>query len=249
MGRVHNCCSVLQKAESHTDTPSKGVLMPVELISLDEASCRLEESGISGRAFAEILVKSEPLLLGIFPSHTVRGRIGLSRVTTFRAEAENIAVADNVRWTDIKLDWRELRAAFETRGHKVDRSCFTYITPALMERARQPSRKRRFLGDPRPPMPLPRAVSAAAQPARRARPEWFENAVFTGAVPASGQPPRGRRGPKSGKRENTAAAIRKDLEDKILTVTALRAMPEEQLAGRYSVSRDTARKARNDALQ
>lgn len=46
----------------------------------------------------------------------------------------------------------------------------------------------------------------------------------------------------------TAAAIRKDLH-KILTVTALRTMPEKELADRYGVSRDTARKARNDALQ
>ena len=46
----------------------------------------------------------------------------------------------------------------------------------------------------------------------------------------------------------TAAAIRKDL-DKSLTVIALRTMPEKELAARYGVSRDTARKAKYDVLQ
>jgi DNA-binding GntR family transcriptional regulator len=44
------------------------------------------------------------------------------------------------------------------------------------------------------------------------------------------------------------AAIRKDLADKTLTVAGLKAMREKELAGRYRVSRDTARKARNDVL-
>jgi hypothetical protein len=94
-----------------------------------------------------------------------------------------------------------------------------------------------------------RPASAVPQSARRGRPEWFEGVVFNGAIPPSGKPPRGKRGPKSGKREQTAAAIRKDLHNKILTVTALRTMREKELAYRYGVSRDTVRKARNDALQ
>ena len=88
----------------------------------------------------------------------------------------------------------------------------------------------------------------APQPARRARPEWFQDAAFTSAVPASGKLPRGKRGPRSGKRENAAAAILKDLEDKALRIAAVKAMPEKELAARYGVSRDTARKARHDAL-
>jgi hypothetical protein len=55
--------------------------------------------------------------------------------------------------------------------------------------------------------------------------------------------------PKSGKRESTASAIRKDLRDQTLTATALRDMPEKELAARYGVSRDTARKARHDVLR
>jgi hypothetical protein len=222
--------------------------MPVELISLDEASWRLEKSEISGRAFAELLVKGEPLLLGLFPCNELHDRVDLSRVTSFRAEPENVVAADNVRWTDIKLDWRELCAALKSRGRPVSWTWSSNITPELLEWARQPDPRRRLLGDLRPPVPLKPAAPAVPQPARRARPEWFEDAVFAGAVPPSGQLPRGKRGPKSGKRENAAAAMRKDLEDKTITVDTLRAMPEKRLASRYGVSRDTARKARNDVL-
>jgi DNA-binding FadR family transcriptional regulator len=35
----------------------------------------------------------------------------------------------------------------------------------------------------------------------------------------------------------------------MFTVDVLRAMPEKELADRYGVSRDTARKARNDVLR
>jgi len=209
--------------------------MAIELISLDEASRRLEKSGISGRAFAELLAKSPSLLLGIFPGKELRDCLDLSRVTSFRAEPENVVIADNVKWTDIKLDWRQLRDSFESRGGPVSWSWLSNITPEMLARARQPSPTRTASAVPRPP--------------RRARLGWFEGAVFTGAIPPSGQLPRGKRGPKSGKRENTAAAIRKDLKDKMFTVDALRAMPEKELAARYGVSRDTARKARNDALQ
>jgi DNA-binding GntR family transcriptional regulator len=43
--------------------------------------------------------------------------------------------------------------------------------------------------------------------------------------------------------------MRQDLRDKQLTVADLQAMPEKQLADRYAVSRDTARKARTDVLR
>jgi hypothetical protein len=222
--------------------------MPADPISLDEASWRLEKSGISGRALAELLVTSERLLLGLLPGNELPASLDLSRVTSFHAEPENVVIAGNIRWTEIKLDWRELRLAFERRGRRVSWWFACDITPAFLERTRQPGPRSRFMRNWRPTgqmFPAP----AAPQPARRARPEWFADAVFTGAIPPSGQPPRGKRGPKSGKRENTAAAIHKDLKDKMFTVDALRAMPEKELADRYGVSRDTARKARNDALQ
>src|SRR5262245_32781777 len=116
--------------------------MPAELISLDEASWRLEKSKITGRAFAELLVKSQPLLIGVFPGNELRDPVDLSRVTSFQAEPKNVVVADGVRWTDVKLDWSELRVAFKARGHGV---CWTWpsdITPELLARVREP---RRFL--------------------------------------------------------------------------------------------------------
>ena len=122
------------------------------------------------------------------------------------------------------------------------------ITPEMLERSRRPDPTRRLLGDPRPSALLMRAAPAIPRSARRASAEWFARAEFTSLVPASGKAPIGKRGPKSGKRENTAAAIRKALADKTLTVTALRAMPEKALADRCGVSRDTARQARNDVL-
>jgi len=219
--------------------------MPADLITLDEASWRLEKSGISGRALAELLVTSERLLLGLLPGTELPASLDLSRVNSFHAETENVVIAGNIRWTEIKLDWRELRLAFERRGRRVSWWFARNITPAFLERAWQPDPTR----GRRPPVHSMRAATAVPQPARRARPEWFADAVFTGAIPPSGQPPRGKRGPKSGKRENAAAAIHKDLKDKMFTVDALRATPEKELADRYGVSRDTARKARNDALQ
>ena len=213
--------------------------MPKTLISLDEASLRLEKSKISGRIFAELLVRSEPLLFGLFPGNELHDPVNLSRVTSFRAEPENVVVAGGVEWTDIKISWRELCAALERRGCRVSWSWLSNIPPDMAERARHP----------RPPVHSMRAATAVPQPVRRARPEWFADAVFIGAIPPSGQPPRGKRGPKSGKRENAAAAIHKDLKDKMFKVDALRAMPEKELAERYGVSRDTARKARNNVLQ
>jgi hypothetical protein len=221
--------------------------MPAELISLDQASWRLEKSGIPGRAFAELLVNGEPPLIGLRPGNQLRERVDLSRMTSLRVEPEDVVIANGISWTDVKLDWFELRAAFKRRGHPVSWTWLSNITPAALERSRQPSPRSRFMGDWRTTGQM-RPGPVAPQPARRARPEWFQDAAFAAAVPASGQPPRGRRGPKSGKRENTAAAIRKELRDQTLTATALRDMPEKELAARYGVSRDTARKARHDAL-
>jgi hypothetical protein len=64
-------------------------------------------------------------------------------------------------------------------------------------------------------------------------------------------PPRGKhRGANAGrKRESAAAAMRNDVSEKSLTVASLKAMPEKELAHRCRVSRDTARKARFEALE
>jgi hypothetical protein len=222
--------------------------MPAELLSLDQASWRLEKSGIPGRAFAELLVNGEPPLIGLRPGNQLRERVDLSRLTSLRVEPEDVVIADGISWTDVKLDWFELRAAFKRRGHPVSWTWLSNITPAALEWSRQPSPRSRFMGDWRTTGQM-RPGPVAPAPTQRARPEWFQDAAFAIAVPASGQPPRGRRGPKSGKRENTAAAIRKDLRDQTLTATALRDMPEKELAARYGVSRDTARKARHDVLR
>jgi hypothetical protein len=168
-------------------------------------------------------------------------------VTGLLVEPENVVIADGIRWTDVKLDWFELRAAFKRRGHPVSWTWLSNITPAVVERARQPSPRSRFMGDWRTTGQM-RPGPVAPEPARRGSPDWFEAAIFTTAVPVSGKLPSARRGPKSGKRMNAAAAILKDLEDETLTIATLRAMPEKQLAARYGVHRDTARKAKNDAL-
>src|SRR5258706_195289 len=46
--------------------------MPAELISLDQASWRVEKSGIPGQAFAELLLNGEPPLIGLRPGHKLR---------------------------------------------------------------------------------------------------------------------------------------------------------------------------------
>jgi len=223
--------------------------MPADLISLDEASWRLEKSGISGRALAELLVTSEPLLLGLLLGNEVPARLDVSRVTSLRAKPENVVVADNVRWTDIKLDWRELRVALERRGRRVSWWFACDITPEMIQRAGDPALRRRSFDDPRTARPFRYPGHIAPQPSRRASQEWFAGTDYTGFVPVSRESPRGKRGPRSGKRENAAAAMRKDVSEKNLTVASLKAMPEKALAGRYGVSRDTARKARFDALE
>jgi len=60
--------------------------MPAELISLDQASWRLEKSGIPGRAFAELLVNGEPPLIGLRPGNKLREHVDLSRVTGLLVE-------------------------------------------------------------------------------------------------------------------------------------------------------------------
>jgi hypothetical protein len=223
--------------------------MSAELISLDEASWRLEQSDVSGRTFAELLLASEPLLLGVYPGSELHAPIDLSRVISFHTEPENVVVVGNVKWAHVKLDWSKLRAALATRGRKVTWSWLSDITPEVLERSRQRGRTRPLLGDLRPPARYTPNAPAIRGPARRAQPEWFAATVFVSVIPASGKAPLGKRGPKSGKRENTVAAITKEIDDKTLTVADLRAMPEKELAYRYGgVSRDTARKARNDVL-
>jgi hypothetical protein len=223
--------------------------MAIELISLDEASWRLEKSGISGRALAELLVTSERLLLGLLPGNELPASLDLSRVTSFHAEPENVVIAGNIRWTEIKLDWRELRLAFERRGRRVSWWFACDITPEMIQRAGDPALRRRSFDDPRPVRPFGHPDHVAPRPSRRASQEWFAGADYTGFVPPSREAPRGKRGPRSGKRENAAAAIRKDVSEKSLTVASLKAMPEKELAHRYRVSRDTARKARFEALE
>jgi hypothetical protein len=142
-----------------------------------------------------------------------------------------------------------LCAAFEKRGLRVSWNWHSDITTEMVERSRQPDPTRRLLADLRPPPSLNLPTSAVRQPERRASPEWFAGAAYTGLILAPGKATLGKRGPRSLKRENTAAAMRKDLADKALTVASLRTMREKELAGRYQVSRDTARKARHDALE
>ena len=73
------------------------------------------------------------------------------------------------------------------------------------------------------------------------------DAQSTGPIPLSGAAPLGKRGPRSNKRAHTVAAFGKDLADKALSIVGLKTMREKELAARYGVSRDTARKARQDA--
>ena len=105
--------------------------MPAELISLDQASWRLEKSGIPGRAFAELLVNGEPPLIGLRPGNQLRERVDLSRMTSLRVEPEDVVIANGISWTDVKLDWFELRAAFKRRGHPVSWTWLSNISRAV----------------------------------------------------------------------------------------------------------------------
>jgi hypothetical protein len=79
-----------------------------------------------------------------------------------------------------------------------------------------------------------------------------KNAAVSPLLPPSGaSSPQGgarRRGPKPTARETTAAKMRSDIDASCITKEQLGGMLEKTLAERYDVSRDTARKARNDVL-
>lgn len=225
--------------------------MSKDLISSDEASWRLEEINISGAQFAELLCKNdEPLLIGLLPGQRVHDPVDLSRITSLRVRAENQVVAGGLTWADTKLSWPRLVDAFEKRGRKVRMPL--RIAPELLQLSSQPDPSRRLLGDPRPPVPLMafmRSAPEAQPPPRRASQEWFAAAAYSRLAPASGKPPRGKRGLRSGIRDKAAASMRQALDEKELTETELRTMREKVLADRFGVSRDTARKARNDVLE
>jgi hypothetical protein len=57
-----------------------------------------------------------------------------------------------------------------------------------------------------------------------------------------------RRGRKPNRREAVKVAMSKAIRDGRITADGLRDMPEKQLKAEYAVSRDTARKARNEVL-
>ncbi len=150
----------------------KSAGMPTKLISLDEASWRLEQSDISGRIW-QTLLTSPPLLLGLFPGKKLPGPIDLTRVVSFRAEPKNVVAGGDVSWTDVKLDWTEIPAALQKRGCEVTWTWFSDITPELLEQSRQPGPRRWRFSDPAiPPRPV-QAAPAVPRPARRARPELF----------------------------------------------------------------------------
>ena len=226
--------------------------MPTGLISLDEASWRLEQSKISGAAFAELLLETAPLLFGVSPGKELPRLVDLSRVISFRAEAENLVIADNVRWRNIQLSWTQLCTALKNRGVRISWSWMSDITSETLERFARgyPSRPRLDDLGPRIYVPeLMRSAQGTAPPPRRASAQWFTETGYKSLVPLSGNAPPGKRGPKSSKLENAAAAMRQDLDEKTLTVADLQAMIEKKLAARYQVSRDTARKARFVVLQ
>ena len=81
---------------------------------------------------------------------------------------------------------------------------------------------------------------------RKMRPGAFETSKFTpqgqvlGGHRKKGRPPI--------KREETVATMIEDVHEGRLTPYGLQDMLEKSMAARYGVSRDTARKARNDAL-
>ena len=60
--------------------------------------------------------------------------------------------------------------------------------------------------------------------------------------------PARRRGPRAKKLNATMEAMEEDIRQGRTTITVLESMLEKQLAERYHVSRDTARKARNSVL-
>ena len=74
--------------------------------------------------------------------------------------------------------------------------------------------------------------------------KWFRQHDKNPTATISGA----RRGPKSGKRLTVEMRMRSEIDDGTLTAIQLQKLPEKQLAQKYGVSRDTARKARNAVL-
>jgi hypothetical protein len=70
---------------------------------------------------------------------------------------------------------------------------------------------------------------------------------LTASTKAPSSAPR-KRGRKPKLREATAAKMRSEIDAKSITKEQLGSMLEKELEERYAVSRDTARKARNDVL-
>jgi hypothetical protein len=64
----------------------------------------------------------------------------------------------------------------------------------------------------------------------------------------SAPPGKRKRGREPRKRKAVVAKMLSDIESNVITKEELRTMLEKQLEERYSVSRDTARNARNDVL-
>jgi hypothetical protein len=81
----------------------------------------------------------------------------------------------------------------------------------------------------------------AAEESLSARAAVLQSKPFAGAN-------KRNRGPRSHKRDAVEESMRKDIREGCLSPDSLRNMIEKQLAGRYGVSRDTARKARNNVL-
>ena len=68
------------------------------------------------------------------------------------------------------------------------------------------------------------------------------------SAPAASTPMPGRGGRRPRKRNQVKAAMNEDLEQGRLTESALKNMLEKNLADKYGVSRETARKARDEVL-
>jgi len=68
------------------------------------------------------------------------------------------------------------------------------------------------------------------------------------SAPAASTPMPGRGGRRPRKRNRVKAAMNEDLEQGRLTESALKNMLEKNLADKYGVSRETARKARDEVL-
>src|SRR5205823_5367596 len=107
---------------------------------------------ISGAALAELLLETAPLLMGVSPGKELPRLVDLSRVISFRAEAENVVIADNVRWRNIQLSWAQLCTALKNRGVRISWSWMSDITSETLERFAKvyPSRPR--WDDLRPPI-------------------------------------------------------------------------------------------------